>query len=363
MNQKVDIFLRPENFVREKGFTINDSQLIHERLDHVARSSLISFNASKFGIKLALAEELRDLGDYPEAEKKAKEVDDYTNSNFMTMVLYNQTLNNAKKAIEIASQAKEPNNIYAAYAEGILGEIFFSEGHYKEAALKFKSALKSYESHYKSSNGPEEVEMIGASQLISWYFMTSKQYDLAAKAIAQELSVIERVTGLNSTDAAEAMLRLGSAHLNNGTLEAAETFFQRALDLYEELYFLHPEPDDEDVTFKHLQALRLVYTGLGNIYYLRGNDSLAEQFYSKVEQSMRFDYFNIAEFAATLQHLAFLKWRAGHVFEAESLLQEVLAALETSDTYGHEDHRTIATRNLLFTLRNSPEYRSSQKCR
>jgi len=338
MNQKVDIFLRPENFVREKGSSVSESELIHERLDHVARSSLISFNASKFGIKLALAQELRDLGDFPEAEKKAKE------------------------AIEIASQAKESNNIYAAYAEGILGEIFLSEGHYKEAALKFKSALKSYESHYKSSNGPEEVEMIGASQLISWYFMTNKQYDLAAKAITQELGVIERVTGLNSSDAAEAMLRLGSAHLNNGTLEAAETFFKRALDLYEELYFLHPEPDDEDVTFKHLQALRLVYTGLGNIYYLRGNDSLAEEFYSKVEQSMRFDYFNIAEFAATLQHLAFLKWRGGRVFEAESLLQEVLAALETSDTYGHEDHRTIATRNLLHTLRNSPEYRSAQKC-
>ena len=257
---------------------------------------------------------------------------------------------------------KELKNIYVAYAEGILGDILFSEGHYKEAASKFKSALNSYEAHYKISNGPEEIEMIGASQLISWYFMNNKEYDLAAKTIARELGEIVRVAGINSPDAADAMLRLGSAHLNNGTLEAAEIFYKRALVLYEELYFLHPEPDDEDVTFKHLQALRLVYTGLGNIYYLRGNDSLAEQFYSKVEQSMRFDYFNIAEFAATLQHLAFLKWRGGHVLEAESLLQEVLAALETSDTYGHDDDRTIATRNLLQTLRTSPEYRSSHKC-
>ena len=40
-----------------------------------------------------------------------------------------------------------------------------------------------------------------------------------------------------------------------------------------------------------------------------------------MEQSLRFDYFDLAEFASTLQHLAFLKWHRGSVFEAEGLLQ------------------------------------------
>jgi hypothetical protein len=40
-----------------------------------------------------------------------------------------------------------------------------------------------------------------------------------------------------------------------------------------------------------------------------------------VEQSLRFDYFDLAEFTSTLQHLAFLKWHRGSVFEAEGLLQ------------------------------------------
>ena len=44
------------------------------------------------------------------------------------------------QAIEIALQSKEPNNIYVAYAEGLLGEIFFSKGKFREAALTFKRA-------------------------------------------------------------------------------------------------------------------------------------------------------------------------------------------------------------------------------
>ena len=40
-----------------------------------------------------------------------------------------------------------------------------------------------------------------------------------------------------------------------------------------------------------------------------------------MEQSLRFDYFDLAEFASTLQHMAFLKWHRGNVFEAEELLQ------------------------------------------
>ena len=82
------------------------------------------------------------------------------------------------------------------------------------------------------------------------------------------------------------------------------------------MYFLHPMYESEEVTLAYLQSLRLVYTGLGNVYYLQGKDRLAEEYYEKVRQSLSFDYFNMAEFASTLQHLAFLKWRAGNLNEA-----------------------------------------------
>jgi hypothetical protein len=74
LHNEVEIFLKPEIFKSWNRSLENDSYFMKERLDHVARSSLSTLNVSKFGMKLALAEELRDLGDYSEAESKAKEV-------------------------------------------------------------------------------------------------------------------------------------------------------------------------------------------------------------------------------------------------------------------------------------------------
>ena len=119
------------------------------------------------------------------------------------------------QAIEIALQSKEPNNIYVAYAEGLLGEIFFSKGKFQEAALTFKRALQAYEKHYGGSNDPREVQAAGASQLVCWYLLHSRQFGLAVKAGEQELQAIQQLGGMNS-DAADAMLRLATAHLNNG---------------------------------------------------------------------------------------------------------------------------------------------------
>jgi len=120
------------------------------------------------------------------------------------------------QAIERALQSKEPNNIHVAYAEGLLGEIFFSKGKFQEAALTFKRALQAYEKHYGGSNDPREVQAVGASQLVCWYLLHSRQFGLAVKAGEQELQAIQQLGGMNSSDAADAMLRLATAHLNNG---------------------------------------------------------------------------------------------------------------------------------------------------
>ena len=73
---EVDVFLKPESFSNRVDSTGEKSSIISERLDHVVRSTLSLFNVSKYGVDLALAEELRDLSDFEEAEKKAKEVGD-----------------------------------------------------------------------------------------------------------------------------------------------------------------------------------------------------------------------------------------------------------------------------------------------
>ena len=71
---EVDVFLKPESFSNRIDSTDEKASIISERLDHVVRSTLSLFNVSKYGVDLALAEELRDLSDFEEAEKKAKEV-------------------------------------------------------------------------------------------------------------------------------------------------------------------------------------------------------------------------------------------------------------------------------------------------
>ena len=71
---EVDVFLKPESFSNRIDSTDENASIISERLDHVVRSTLSLFNVSKYGVDLALAEELRDLSDFEEAEKKAKEV-------------------------------------------------------------------------------------------------------------------------------------------------------------------------------------------------------------------------------------------------------------------------------------------------
>jgi hypothetical protein len=63
-------FLKPDSFTNRNYSTDVKDLIISERLDHVVRSTLSLFN----GVDLALAEELRDLRDFEEVEKKAKEV-------------------------------------------------------------------------------------------------------------------------------------------------------------------------------------------------------------------------------------------------------------------------------------------------
>ena len=70
----MDVFLKPDSFTNRNYSTDVKDIIISERLDHVVRSTLSLFNVSRYGVDLALAEELRDLSDFEEAEKKAKEV-------------------------------------------------------------------------------------------------------------------------------------------------------------------------------------------------------------------------------------------------------------------------------------------------
>jgi TolA-binding protein len=57
----------------------------------------------------------------------------------------------AREAITAANRRVEPNNVYSAYAEGILADALLEMGDFKKAAYHYRSALKTYEHHSTST--------------------------------------------------------------------------------------------------------------------------------------------------------------------------------------------------------------------
>jgi tetratricopeptide (TPR) repeat protein len=85
-----------------------------------------------YGTSLCLAEEYMILNDHLEDAKSLAEL-----------------------AMETAKHRKEDDNVYAAYAEGVLANVLAQQGDFEEAARHYKSALNLYERHYSSSSGPQ----------------------------------------------------------------------------------------------------------------------------------------------------------------------------------------------------------------
>ena len=67
------------------------------------------------------------------------------------------------RAIEAADKSSEQDNIYSAYAKGILADALYVERDYKGAADLYSEALKTYERHYKGVfvTSPDAVEEAG----------------------------------------------------------------------------------------------------------------------------------------------------------------------------------------------------------
>ena len=66
-----------------------------------------------------------------------------------------------RRAIDSAEKTHERDNIYAAYAKGILADALYAEGKYEEAAGVYAEGLKAYERHYHGKHSPDEIEIAG----------------------------------------------------------------------------------------------------------------------------------------------------------------------------------------------------------
>ena len=127
-------------------------------------------------------------------------------------------LSSAFDAISVARHSNEENNVYYAYAEGLLAQAYEEKKEFELAAEHYKKALVIYEKHYSGQNDPIELESVGYYQLISWFLLSQGRYQEAMTACRMALSAMEAMLGQDHVDTAATMVNLAAAHINTGDL-------------------------------------------------------------------------------------------------------------------------------------------------
>ena len=188
----------------------DDTKIIKERTEEFDRSKLFKSDVSTYGVCSVLAGEHLQLGNMKEAEKMAQ------------------------NAIEAAAHTKQQDNIYEAYAEGILGEVLYAQSNYKESAEHFHKALKAYEHHTRSSTGPESLMLVAATQLISWLSLSKNDTLNSQSYCRTALSMTERLLGPDHPDTGNCMFNLATANMKAGDIsKGTEGLLNRSLQIYQ----------------------------------------------------------------------------------------------------------------------------------
>jgi tetratricopeptide (TPR) repeat protein len=188
--------------------------------------------------------------------------------------------------------------------------------------------------------------MVSALQLTAWTLLSKKDYEKAKYICASSLGMTKRLMGLNSTSVASSMVNLAIALMNTGHFNLGpENLMKNALKIFKS----HLKSDKKE---ELLRQIGLTHLNLGNLYYFRGNDDLAEAEYEVVYQMYENDQSKGVEATAGLKNLGLIKWRKGHTKEAEMLLGTALFQLEISDKFGVYHAQTVQVRGLLNSLRD-----------
>lgn len=122
---------------------------------------------------------------------------------------------------------------------------------------------------------------------------------------------------------------------------AVQALLRRALLIYE--YLLEAKTNDEEKLKKLISRVKTI---LGHLYYKRGDDDHAIQYYKSVEDAYNAGCGDVST-ASALESLGVISWERGDVWRAEQLFEEALGAISVPHT--EVDKRV---RLLLQGLRN-----------
>ena len=236
------------------------------------------------------------------------------------------------------------DNIYAAYAEGIMAEALYQEGNYRESADKYRDALRTYERHYQVARGPEDVELVSSMQILAWTLLSRKDFAAAKHACATALGLSSKLLGNNSIQTATNLANLGISLMNLGELYQPEFYFKKAAHVFRN----NRKTENMEEMDKNIG---MVHLNLGNLYYLRGNDKLAAHEYTEMEKLLVKDEFPSMEVCAALKHFAAIRWRQGATGSAERLLGTALVSMQVNSQYGIDHTQTLRVQEMLESLR------------
>lgn len=264
--------------------------------------------------------------------------------------------------VTILSYRGQANNVFSAYAEGLIGDALFAEGDYKEAATRYCDALKTYENHFYSAKGPESVELMGALQMTAWNLITKKQFQAAKRACAEALGLSKKLFGANSTTVATAMVNLANAQMKTGeTGPSPEHFIKNAITIFES----HQKQRHvaASSTCLHTAAqntldrnMALAHLSLGELYTRQGRQDMATRQFVELLAFVDKGVISDTEAAFGLQELALIRWRNKELKSAKQLLARLLFAFETKEGVSDTDYahfqQIFKLREYLLELRN-----------
>lgn len=196
------------------------------------------------------------------------------------------------------------------------------------------------------------MELNGALQLIGWKLLTEQRYEEAKTACGQALMMTERLLGPNSTDVAASLVNLATAQMQTKEFGLrTEVLYRRALEIYN---LALTKDTDRNKLVDHRQSIGLIYSSLGNLYHLRGDDDAAEVCYREVLHLYNKGQFQGSEVAPPLKNLGRIYWKKGALGVAELMFSKALLIIDGEFGPDHVQHKLI--QREINELRNDPGY-------
>jgi tetratricopeptide (TPR) repeat protein len=239
----------------------------------------------------------------------------------------------AQDAVRRAQDAADKRYLTAAKTRADLGQLKLTELRYAAAAEDFQAA----------ANLVPQGELLvrsGYLNSLGRVAQTAANYPVASAALAEALSIRERLLNPDHRDVAVSLNNLALLYRDQGHLAEAEPLLKRTLAIDEKVF----GPEHPNVAIS-LNNLAVLYNDQGRLVE-------AEPLYQRAlairEKVLGPQHPNVA---TTLNNLAGLYQDLGRLADAEPLFQRALAIDEKVLGPEHPSTRTI--RNNLRALREA----------